>query len=527
MSQLPEIDESDIRNWVDSRSFTRGRRYFQQGAIISPRRQGDRLKAQCYGSMPHPYQLWVELGEEGIEAGECSCPVGEGGYCKHAAALLLTWLDEPGSFLEAGDTEKALAKRKKADLIALIRHMIARYPDLEELIHLTGSGGSGEGKDLQPDVIRRQVEQALSHGDYGHAYYGAAAGIANELEAILRQGDIYLREGDWPNATIVYITTAEEILAQYSQIYDRDGDLIGVIYDCSEKLGECLLHTSDPDARRDILRTLVDILIHDVEIGGYGFGDEANEIVLTQATQEDKAIIQKWIKTALQEVAEEEDISGWRRSAHGRFLLELQADTMTDEQYIELCRSTGLYPELVDRLLSFNRVKEAVAAAQGASDYELLGLADLFVAYDLGDVAEELIWERMARSSDSRLEDWMKEYAVSLGDWAKALTCAENLFWERPGTGQYAEIESIARKLDEWPQRRQTIVARLTSKKEYELLTRISILEGDVDAALDYLAHSQQASKIHFWYIGRRDASPRSHSPIPSRSREVNRRARP
>lgn len=504
MSQLPEIDELDVRNWVDSRSFTRGRRYFQQGTILNAMQQGNKLKAQCYGSMPYPYRVWIQLGAEGIEAGECSCPVGPGGHCKHAAALLLTWLDDPGSFLEAEAMETALAKRKKADLIGLIQHMVARYPDLEELIRLPGPGQSSEAGSPLPDVIRRQINQAMSHGDYGHAYYGAAAGIANELEAILRQGDIYLREGDWHNATTVFITLVEEMLAQYNQIYDHDGNLIGVVYDCSEKLGECLLLTSEPGARQDILRTLVEVLIFDVEIGGYGFSDEAKDIVLTQAKQEEKLNIERWIKAALANIAEEDDISGWRRGAYGRFLLELQADAMTDEQYIELCRSAGLYPELVDRLLSFNRVKEAVATAQDASDYELLALADLFVAYDLGDVAEELIWARMATSSDSRLEEWLKEHAVSLGDWTKALTHAESLFWQRPGTEQYAEIESIARELDQWPQRRQAILARLSSKKEYVLLTRISLLEGDIDAALEYLAQVQQAPKMHYWHWDRR-----------------------
>jgi tetratricopeptide (TPR) repeat protein len=503
LPQLPGIDELDIRNWVDSRSFNRGRRYFQQGAILNARQQDNKLKAQCYGSMPDPYRVWIQLGARGIEAGECSCPVGLGGHCKHAVALLLTWLDEPDSFLEAEAIETALAKRKKADLIGLIQHMVARYPDLEELILLSGLGQSGEAGSPQPDVIRQQIKQAMSHGDYGHAYYGAAAGIANKLEIILRQGDIYLREGDWHNATTVFTTIVEEMLAQYTQIYDHDGDLIGVVYECSEKLGECLLQTSEPEPRQEILQTLVNILIYDVEIGGYGFSDESKKIVLTQSTLEEKVIIEKWVKAALEDIADEEDISGWRLTAHGRFLLELQADAMTDEQFIELCRSANLYPELLDRLLSLNRVEEATAATQNASDYELLALADLFVAHDLGDIAEELIWERMAKSSDSRLEDWLKERAVSLGDWTKALTHAESLFWQRPGTEQYAEIESIARKLDEWPLRRQVILERLESKKEYELLTRIFLLEGDIDAALEYLAHVQEASKAQFWLLDR------------------------
>ncbi len=47
-----KLTEANIRNRVGEQSFKRGKRYFEQGAIMSPWIQGDTLKAKCWGSMP-------------------------------------------------------------------------------------------------------------------------------------------------------------------------------------------------------------------------------------------------------------------------------------------------------------------------------------------------------------------------------------------------------------------------------------------------------------------------------------------
>ena len=100
MPDLPELTEADIRRWTGDQSFARGSRYFSDGAIRNPRLAGSTLKAQCQGSQIQPYHVQVTLGATGIVAGYCSCPVGGGGNCKHTAALLLTWLDNPDEFVE-------------------------------------------------------------------------------------------------------------------------------------------------------------------------------------------------------------------------------------------------------------------------------------------------------------------------------------------------------------------------------------------------------------------------------------------
>jgi uncharacterized Zn finger protein len=261
-----KITENIIRGRVGERSFARGKRYYEQGTIMSPWLQGNMLKAKCWGSMPQPYHMWAQLGPNGIESGECSCPIGSGGHCKHIAALLIAWLYEPDSFQKIEPLEKSLNEREKDELIQLIRQMIARYPDLEELVHIAPVGNVSHNISINPDLIRRQVEQAIKHSDYGHAYYGAAAGIVNELESIMQQANAYRERGDWVNTAVFYRTVLDELRAQHMQVYDHDGDLGTVFWDGSERLGECLEQIQQPKTRLEILRTLVDVVLEDTRV---------------------------------------------------------------------------------------------------------------------------------------------------------------------------------------------------------------------------------------------------------------------
>lgn len=117
---FPLLSEPDIRARFDPQSWQRGRQYVNQGAVIHRRRRGTTLLAGCQGSRPQPYRVEIMLNAGRIADAECSCPVGEGGYCKHTAAVLLTWLREPESFAAQEDLDAALARRSKEELIALI-----------------------------------------------------------------------------------------------------------------------------------------------------------------------------------------------------------------------------------------------------------------------------------------------------------------------------------------------------------------------------------------------------------------------
>src|SRR5919109_4978825 len=117
MSSIPRIKESAVRRWTDEVYFQRGQNYFEQGAIYDQRRQGTTLKSKCSGTQAPFYRQEVLFNSKGILSAKCSCPVGDGGRCKHTIALLLTWVHDPDSFNEVEAIDAALEKRSKADLI--------------------------------------------------------------------------------------------------------------------------------------------------------------------------------------------------------------------------------------------------------------------------------------------------------------------------------------------------------------------------------------------------------------------------
>jgi len=489
MAHLPVLTESDISRWTDGRSFKRGQAYFRQGAIYNPIRRVSTLKAQCMGSQPEPYNVEIDLGLEGIVTGRCSCPVGGGGRCKHAAALLLTWLNRPEDFLEMEDLQTLLRKRGKEDLIRLVSMMIERHPDLESLLELPSPDREKAGGSIDPELIRRQVVGAFrSAGDD----WRDAWGIARQLEGALKMGENYAQSGDWRNARIVYQTMAWEVLQNYETVQEDEGELVEVVNRCVEGLKPCLAAASDPAQREVILRGLFDIYRWDVDYGGIEAGEEVPGIILELATHEEKKLITKWVREAIPTGGS--GSRDYHRQIYGGFLLDLQGEDLDDESFLAICRNTGRLQDLVARLLKLHRVDEAVTEARAASDYDLLRLAELFEAESQGKLVEELIRDRSRVSQDRRLFEWLKQSAIKRGDIPEALKLAQQLFWASPSTNGYEEMKSLARQLGLWEKLRPQLMERIEKDRQYALLTEIHLLEEEIDAALKTVSHSSDWS---------------------------------
>ena len=99
---------------------------------------------------------------------------------------MLTWLDQPNDFRETESTERALARRSKDELIALIKQMLVRDPDLESLLEQPLPTGKKSHRPVNPDIYRRQVAAAFR----GSAdEWGAESGIARAGNATLDIGN--------------------------------------------------------------------------------------------------------------------------------------------------------------------------------------------------------------------------------------------------------------------------------------------------------------------------------------------------
>ena len=493
MNDLPRLTESRIQQWIGDASFRRGVRYYRQGKILNPRRQVETLKALCSGSQPEPYRVEIRLGLKGIVAGHCSCPVGGGGRCKHAAALLLTWLHEPETFQEVEDLETSLARRSKGELVALILKMIGRYADLEMLLELPTPGGFETRDALDPDLIHRQVNVAFARaGDD----WRSGARASSDLLDVVSLGDEYAEHGNWRNAATVYETVASDVLENYGMVYDDEGDLNYVVYECTKGLARCLEASDEAGHREGLLQALFHVYRWDVDSGGYGIGDDVPNRILELANMEERRKVAEWVQNALPEGDSWND--NYHRQAYGAFLLALLEAELDDESFLQISRETGRLHDLVDRLLTLNRADEAEDAARGASDYELIQLADLFVSHGQVGLGEQLVRERTESSNDSRLMAWLKAGAEERCDAVAALAFAEAFFWQRPSTSAYSDLKRLAQQLEQWEVVQARCLGRLKQEGNFALLTEIYVLEEEIDRALEVL---EQYSRQHRWGI--------------------------
>lgn len=498
LPRLPRLSEQDIRARVGNTSFQRGEQYFRSGAIFDTRCQGRTLRARCSGSRAEAYRLHVTFDEETIVDGNCSCPVGAGGHCKHTAALLLTWLERPDEFAVVEEMDAALERRSKEELIALIKQMLRQEPELESLLEVPLPTSGQHAPSVSPETYRRQAAAVFRRtGDE----WGAEAEIADGLQAITAIGDGFAEQEDWTNAAAVYEAVAGEVLEQYGMFHDEGGDLAELVDECVQGLGRCLTATEDGAFRERLLHALFNVYRWDIDFGGIDMGAGALDLILEHTSPEERRAVAGWVREAMPQATDWS--SNWRREAYGGFLLELELDTLDDEAFLQVCRETSRSGDLVDRLLSLGRVDEAREEAQQVGDYELLGLADIFVEHGRGEVAEQLMAERSQESQDLRLGDWLKRYYRAQGRNAPALELAEQLFRAGPGIdglARYQELRELAQQVGRWETMHPKLQAFLRQEQQLDLLIQIYLDEGEIDQALKALPARRKRGLVTSFY---------------------------
>ena len=499
MSSIPRIKISDVMNWTDDTYFKRGQAYYASGAIYEQRHEGMKIKSKCSGSQAPFYRQEVIFNSKGIESAECSCPVGDGGHCKHAVALLLTWANDPDSFQEPEALDAILDKRSKPELIAIIKEMLEQEPDLESLMDLPIIGE--ESKPINIKAIRQQAQRAFRDVDYE---WGYTEEIKRDLNPLLKLAAGYLSRGDAENSALIYLTVVEAILDnENAAMGDEEGRLLGVSYDCAEALGNCLPSINGRKKRREILQVLFSVYQWDtIKLGGVGAADCVPEILVEKTTPDERIEIAEWTR---QLMPKGNDWSaGYHREVLGRLLLDLEADTLDDEAYLKICRETGRLNDLIERLFKLKRIKEAEDAAREAEDYDLFKALEIFGSHKQTELAERLIIERLEtvrqKDVDERLVEWLAIRLKERGDLAGSLTLEERLFWKYPNIEKYKTLRKAAKQLNRWNDLRVQIINELEKKNSFDFLITLYLEEkeaGNALAALEKLPERWGNHELH------------------------------
>lgn len=482
---IPIITETQVKNWFDSHSFARGRSYYRSGHIYEPRQQGSTLKAKCVGTASVPYLVQVEVRNRGENViADCTCPLG--GDCKHCVALLLKWAHAPNQFSEVEEANNALADYSKEDLIKLIEQMVKRHPQLESLIEITALSQASADQPLDPEALRNQVFNAIQDADSDE--YGYHHGSDIDLSGLDAFDDItenFVKAEQWFNVATISMTIIDALLDSYDSYNDYNGEISSQVNHHVGNLEQTLQHLTAPAERERVLRALFNIYAWDIDYGGVEMGYRASEIMLEEATSDEKQQLITWTQNKLTRAQASEHRSDWNQRAYGGLLLSLQEESLDDEAFIRICRESGQTENLIDRLLTLERVDEAVAEARKIENYTLLHIANYFVRKE-HEAAITPVIEARAAQDDRRQSygTWLKDRAVAAGDNAKALSILNGIFDQSPDLPKYKELAKLAQPLEQWETLRKEILTNLRSTKNYALLTQIHIEEKNVDDAL-------------------------------------------
>ena len=377
MSTIPTLTEQNIRTFVGEQNFQKGQQLVHDGAILNPQQQAMTLKAYWHGSLPEPYRVQVTFDDSRINSSLCFCPAGASVYanrgCEHAAALLLVWIEQPEAFIQTDDIDTILERQSKAQLMKIIKQLLQKQPEVEWELTMPPLP---DHKSVPIDVeeYHDQVDEAFQHAGRD---WDAVYGISSDLYSITGTAARFFRQQDYTNAAAIYGVVALDTLSHYLSYHDEDGALGRVVQDCVKGLGACLENEQEDEALRElILGAIFEVYSFDVDHGGFGLTEDIPPEFLKSTTPEEKHLVAQWVRTALAELQEKSD---WRLNRYGSLLLALEADLLSDEEFLRIGRETKSIQAVVTRLLELGRADEAVQDASQVNGWPLLKLADLFV----------------------------------------------------------------------------------------------------------------------------------------------------
>jgi len=485
----PHVTEAMVRQGAAADSFSRGRQYFNEGAVVSMARRGDTFRAEVEGSEPMPYRVGGVFDAAGVTAATCSCPYTYGGWCKHIVAALLAYIDAPEEIEERLPLAELLAGLDRAALQDLLLGLAARDPDIADSIEVqlpllavaTGdvaappSGGAGglapvprpRQTPVDPQVVRRQVRAALRDRVSSYDDYDDSSGLTNATSPIVGQVWTYLAARDAPNALVVLETLTDE----YVDNLDYMGEDESPFEDLGMAWAEALLSVDlTLVERRDWTKKLAEWRR---QADDYSAGDG---LIVAQ-----EALKQGWDYPPLRRVLEGDitESGAWEEGdeppAYADELAQARLNVLERQgrlqEYLYLAEAEGQTERYTTMLVRLGRAEEAVeyGLQHLVTPHETLTLAKAL--RERGDVEGALrVAERglgLEREMQGRaaLAVWLRDLAAGLGRTEQALAAALVAFQQEQSLASYLRVQEIAG--DAWPERRDALLERLRAARSY------------------------------------------------------------
>jgi uncharacterized Zn finger protein len=171
--------------------------------VHSAYRIGERLQVVVWDK--EPLQVEVRI-KDGQLSSVCSCPQADGGeICSHVLALLRSWVQDPGKFLNRAELQERLKKYAKKDLMEIILDLADRVPEVRGVLK-EEEQGLEEILESIDHIMEELADESLEQAD-----------AEQKLRRSQNWADRLAQSGRLSEARTIYFYLLDNILAQEDQ----------------------------------------------------------------------------------------------------------------------------------------------------------------------------------------------------------------------------------------------------------------------------------------------------------------------
>jgi uncharacterized Zn finger protein len=490
------LTETIIRTLASAESFSRGRDYYDSGAVVELQQRGDTLLAQVEGSSYEPYEVTIELENGELVEADCTCPYDWGGYCKHIVAVLLKYIHQPQQITRRLPVDELLADLNQEDLLGLLTQLLNDQPRLINWVETqlalkktpvaekTGQTPYQRQTPIDPAPFRRQANNILGSlgGMRASEAYWHVGDIAQQMSELFDQAQPFLDAGDGRNALLILEAVTEPYLDRWFEFED-EGDLSDLFAELGSRFAEAILSADLSGQERQALAKK--LTQWQKEVDEYGV-DEAFDVAIAAAEQGwDYPLLQKALAGHTTNKGAWEDEAPWYAGALAVARLNVLERQGRTAEYLNLAQAEGQTALYLTMLVKLERGQEAVEYAQQhmATTEEALALAQALRRRQQPIDALKIAELGLALQGETlNLARWLRDFATQVFQPDLALQAARIAFTRSPSLAEYLAAEAAAGSI--WPSVKVELLDQLAATAYSGNKIEIYLHEGLVDQAI-------------------------------------------
>ena len=310
----------------------------------------------------------------------------------------------------------------------------------------------GEEQRVNAYHIESQVGKILANMDF---HWEASSQAERELWPIMSMGTEYLECDKLEDAATVFRSIIMMILEDYESLYDNESELAGIVQECVEALGRCLVLTDDPDQRKTLIEDIFEVFRWDsLEKGGYGMSDPSYELLLKHTNNKERLQIIGWIQDMLSLQTDVKLSSLSYREVERLTLGLLEPLKLKDVELEQIYVQTGMRMAYLELLLEQKRFTEAIELLRKAPSDQVYDLAKKLSEAGLAKRAVEVVHEHICviEPSNQRVHKWLKSQAAALPNSYNVLRESLLAFQSTATLKRYRQLREAALVVGRWAQ---------------------------------------------------------------------------